>query len=78
MTPKRQTVLGVMACIALLLAVAGCTSVPMVQRDATLALIQRKDFDAAAKAAPDWVGAALQQITMYEAELARTQPPTTK
>lgn len=40
-------------------------------RDATAALIDRKDFQKAAQAAPEWVGAALQEITKLEAELAK-------
>ena len=46
---------------------SGCASVP--QRDATAALIARHDFKTAAKAAPEWVSAALRQITELEAEL---------
>ena len=59
------------AALALLIAAsafcAGCATVP--QRDATAALIARKDFPAAASAAPKWVSAALQEITRLEAEL---------
>lgn len=54
----------------LLLSLAGCAS-PIPHRDATAALIARPDFAKAADAAPAWVGAALQQITAYEAELSR-------
>lgn len=48
---------------------AGCATTP--KRDATAALIQRKDFNAAANASPTWVSAALQEITRLEAELQR-------
>ncbi len=47
---------------------AGCATVP--RRDATAELIARPDFQQAAQAAPKWVGAALQEITQLEAELA--------
>lgn len=46
---------------------AGCTTTP--KRDATETLIARSDFPAAAKAAPEWVRAALRQITALESEL---------
>ena len=48
---------------------AGCTTTQ--KRDATAALITRTDFPDAARAAPQWVGAALQEITRLEAELER-------
>lgn len=48
---------------------AGCASVP--KRDATAALIARPDFRPAAAAAPEWVRAALREITALEAELQR-------
>lgn len=52
---------------------AGCTTPP--SRDATATLISRPDFPAAAKAAPDWVRAALREITALEAELQRLPKP---
>lgn len=59
--------LRVTATIITLALCAGCTTTP--RRDATETLIARSDFPAAAKAAPDWVRAALRQITALEAEL---------
>lgn len=58
--------------LLLVLGLSGCAIAPEVQhRDATKALIERPDFRDAAKAAPQWVGAALTTITQYEADLAR-------
>lgn len=48
---------------------AGCASAP--KRDATEALIARPDFRPAAQAAPEWVRAALREITRLESELQR-------
>lgn len=45
----------------------GCVTTP--RRDATSALITRPDFKAAVQAAPEWVSAAMREITRLEAEL---------
>lgn len=55
------------------MAYIGCSAPP--RRDATATLISRPDFPAAAKAAPDWVRAALREITALEAELQRAPKP---
>lgn len=55
----------------LVLSLNGCASAPAIEhRDATSELIHHPEFKAAAQAAPNWVGQALQTITRYEAELA--------
>jgi hypothetical protein len=54
-----------------ILCLAGCateTNRPPA-RDATEVLVNRPDFKDAAKAAPDWVRAALQEITSLESKL---------
>lgn len=53
-----------------------CTTTP--RRDATATLISRPDFPAAAKAAPDWVRAALRTVTQLEADLQRAENRTTR
>lgn len=63
----RRAGLALLICASL--ALAGCVTAP--HRDATGALIARADFQKAAQAAPEWVGAALQEITQLEAELAK-------
>ena len=56
--------------LAAVLFCAGCAGIGTApKRDGTAALVTRPDFPAAAKAAPEWVRAALHQITALEAEL---------
>lgn len=61
---RRVVSLSLAACV-----LSGCASVP--RRDATAGLIARPDFASAATAAPEWVRAALREVTALEAELQR-------
>jgi hypothetical protein len=54
----------------------GCASAPSgpataPTRDATAALIAHREFEAAARAAPQWVSDAMSTITRLEAELRK-------
>jgi hypothetical protein len=50
-------------------ALAGCSTPP--RADASANLIARPDFPAAASSAPEWVRAALREITRLEEQIER-------
>jgi hypothetical protein len=61
------------ACCAASLLLFGCATPPprLPARDATAALIAHREFEAAARAAPNWVSDAMSAITRLEAELRK-------
>ena len=67
-----KTARRIAACCAASLLASGCaTPSPPPARDATAALIAHREFEAAARAAPNWVSDAMSAITRLEAELRK-------